>query len=696
MRLTLRTLLAYLDDTLDPAESREIGLKLAENPPTQELVDRIRKLTRKRSLAAPSSTAKGDVSDPNTVAQYLSNSCALTPEQVMAFEKACLESDSNLAEVAACHQILALVLAEQIRVPPSSRRRMYELVGPPTSLHNRKPGATIPIGGSLESDVTVDDRADAAYLMGLPAYSRADSLASRAGRLALVGLLAGIVVLAVIMAWPKKHESTRETVAWSTTTTPPSVATVIPTPVEPTTVPSGREVAPPPHVAEAKKPDEMPVEPKAEPTKPPMMTINAPSQDRVVFGKWEKKEPTAILVRTTPTTPTWTRVPTDEPNIITTDKLVCLPGYKATIRFDNEVHVDLWGNLPDLFPSTPLLEAALTPTAPPAGYDADLTLHAGRFYLSAKRPAGALVRLRFAGEVWDVKLADDKTEIAIEVSPELVGGVMSTAKVSAGLHVTAGALDVMALTLKPTRLSKGDELYWDSVKKEIRPRTNPDARSKSERSAYWSKFPVYPDTERAKLTLTALDQFSKKLTDPNRVRATFDEALQEKTEPTLQAAITAKVAVMMFSSLGDLNALCDSLTDPNRPFIRESGISAVRAMMASDPAKIEKFREVLIEKPRLTEDQADATIRLLRGFTSTERNDPATLTLLEQNLNSTAIPVRELAFATLLSYIDPKDTNAKILLTFDAAGTPENRSAAYNAWKAKIADLKKKLETPTP
>ena len=53
MRLTLRTLLAYLDDTLDPAQAKTIGQKVAESSAAQELVERIKKVTRRRSLANP-------------------------------------------------------------------------------------------------------------------------------------------------------------------------------------------------------------------------------------------------------------------------------------------------------------------------------------------------------------------------------------------------------------------------------------------------------------------------------------------------------------------------------------------------------------------------------------------------------------------------------------------------------------------
>ncbi|MGL4423141.1 MAG: hypothetical protein ACRCZF_20940, partial [Gemmataceae bacterium] len=71
MRLTLRTLLAYLDDTLPAENAFLIGQKLQESPTAQELVTKIRKVTRRRSLSVPSNGEKGSASDPNMVAKYL-------------------------------------------------------------------------------------------------------------------------------------------------------------------------------------------------------------------------------------------------------------------------------------------------------------------------------------------------------------------------------------------------------------------------------------------------------------------------------------------------------------------------------------------------------------------------------------------------------------------------------------------------
>lgn len=125
MRLTLRTLLAYLDNTLDPQDAQKLRDKLAESGFATQLVQRIRGTLANGSLLAPSPEAVGPVEEANVICEYLDST--LPSEQVAEIERACLESDPHLAEAAACHQILTMVLGKPAEVSPELRQRIYEL-----------------------------------------------------------------------------------------------------------------------------------------------------------------------------------------------------------------------------------------------------------------------------------------------------------------------------------------------------------------------------------------------------------------------------------------------------------------------------------------------------------------------------------------------------------------------------------------
>jgi hypothetical protein len=105
MRLTLRTLLAWLDGVLPDDEQQELGRKVSSSVMATHLVERIRAAVGRTAIGAPKPDGRGLTEDPNSVAEYLDNT--LSSEQLEAFERICIESELHLAEVAACHGILA-------------------------------------------------------------------------------------------------------------------------------------------------------------------------------------------------------------------------------------------------------------------------------------------------------------------------------------------------------------------------------------------------------------------------------------------------------------------------------------------------------------------------------------------------------------------------------------------------------------
>src|SRR4051812_38035893 len=181
LRLTLRTLIAWLDDTLAPGEVRTIGQQVSESPFARELVERVNRVTRQRRLSTPSSTGP-DAADPNLVASYLDNE--LPPDQVAEFEKKCLTSDVHLAEVASVHQVLSLI-GHKAKVPADAKARMYRLVrgrettpGEPAAAARRAPAPPPPTPEPV-----------AGWHQPAPGRSLAERYGPLAGVLALIAVL---------------------------------------------------------------------------------------------------------------------------------------------------------------------------------------------------------------------------------------------------------------------------------------------------------------------------------------------------------------------------------------------------------------------------------------------------------------------------------------------------------------------------
>lgn len=200
MRLTLRTLLAWMDGVLPDDERAALGEKVEASQLARQLIDRIQGAVANDRIDAPRVVGKGLVADANTMAEYLDN--VLATERLEAFETICLESDLHLAEVAGCHRMLAEVARDPAVLAPldAGRRRAllesieHRMRGQPDIL---LAGAAAPRGSADHASARGDARGSGAALR--PVAPEPTSAARRRTPAAVWALLGSslVVILAL-------------------------------------------------------------------------------------------------------------------------------------------------------------------------------------------------------------------------------------------------------------------------------------------------------------------------------------------------------------------------------------------------------------------------------------------------------------------------------------------------------------------
>jgi len=681
--------LAYLDDTLEPHEIKEIGQKVAESDAAQELVARIKQITRRRRLTTPPATGPGAKFDANTVAEYLDNE--LSSDLVAELEKTCLESDVHLAEVASCHQILTLVLGEPALVPPTARERMYGLVKGREAIPYRK--ARVAANAAGEAD---DRDADDPLLPGMP---------SSRGWLIWALPLAAVLVLAVlaVAVWQglsESHPPLHVAVNSNDKAPPPPDHVTDPgkaapvTPVAPVDVATKDKdgtppVEPPP--PKDKGPDKPP-----EPPPTPGGRAAAPSKERVVAGRYVPGRP-SILVQRQADQAGWKRV---VPNaaVSTTDDLVSLPGYSSDLDLgaDGGAHVLLHGNVPEFsfaFPGTEfLMESAVKLNKPEAGFDVDLTLGRGRIYLSSRRQQGPVtVRLRFAGEVWDLTLREAETEVGVDLLSDYMpdidyrGGEKPLQLLN--LTVLNGKAGLVVESQEYPNLAAPVAVSWNNKGKgtpELR-------RPPPEELAMWAKTPpqgaVQAEMDSIAQMLEALDKVNRNMTDKKAVETALQES---RSDPN--STPTRVLAVYCFGAVDGADKLLDVLCndqDPAHYLDRNAAIFTLRRWLSRDPDngkllydyKKGEAGPLLGQKYHYQDNEAENILDELHDFPPNIARDPRTFVRLTNQLNSKRLAIRELAYWNLLHL----SVGARVKLPdYNAADDADKRAGAADAWRALV------------
>ena len=743
-RLTLRTLLAYIDDTLDPAETQSLGKKVAESDEVRQLVERIKKVTRRRGLQTPvSADATDETADPNTVAAYLDNT--LDSDTLKQLEETCLASDVHLAEVAACHQILTLVLTEPVRVPPRAHKRMYELMPAPASAAGRRPNSTLPIGGAVPpttGEVERDD-ADAALLLGMKRYLAAPTLAAR---LSIVFAAALLLLLLSVAAWNVLPRQAPQSPAVSPgnsyavlTPSPAAAAPVIPPSKDkvpgPVPVPA---VVSNPAVALgaiaivdllAKGPVAPPVEATNEvaaaaaaltdllakaPVGPGLdAKVEPPKLDIVPnIARLLKPSSPVLVVKKPAKGGDWKPLKTDGTDEVdANDTIMALPGYKPDLLVNRRVEVHLWGNVPEQLPLR-VFESRVQFHEPPTGFDADITLLGGRIYLKSKKKGagdealGVKVRLRVGKEVWDVTIPDWKTDVLVELIAWFEPGTAyarkggTAPKLEGRVAVSFGSPVAFAAPNRPAKfvIAVGEQVTWNSFNGEL----NKPSKVEPEQAKNFLlvRTPIVDD-ELGKNVQALLSGTAAKRDGSTSVQALLTSRLTGDERDQL---LTARLAIYAMAAVADgpdavriFKQLVDELKKEVEPGVflkRQAIITALIHWVARDAGNTARLHEILMGRG-LSEDEADVFLEMLRCFVSPVKPKPDRLnTLLDRLANKDmSIMMREAALWNLCVvaagvFVPPAPVSDKAWHDGAAVGSKEY-DKFVSEWKKRI-DMRKK------
>ncbi len=688
MRLTLRTLLAYLDDTLPASEAKSMGAKLAESEPAQEIVERIKNVIRRRRLTVPPAASR---MDPNTIAEYLDNE--ITPELAEELERICLSSDVHLAEAAACHQILSLVLGEPTAAPEDVVKRMYALGKGGTHVTAKRPAkAAAPADKSLPAD----READETLRMGLPSIFGQD----RAGRLMIfagAGLASLLLVVAIMQLLPKP----------ATTTDPaPNNEQVVkvdpPKKNDENVVPEIIKALPKPEVIEEKKVDPIPVvkvvpPPTVENPKiavgelPPPDFGTLPDQGRIdailaklTFGPASSKvvpvaqllEPAkdqiSVIVQQVPQTTDWKRLPSKQADLLSSRPLVSLPGSKATIVTKKGVRLTAWGIIPEQIPVPPLQESIVELFDHDA-LDLDLTLHRGRILLANLRDEPIAVRVRFENPsepggpetYWILTLTGKNTEAMIDRwsvippgepfykskdDPERKGPIAQMACLALSGTVILKTPTESATLQPPPNLCVA---LWNSPTKKLNTFAMPSLPP-------WldAKAAVAPEFVKARMELS--NAFTGRAVDVGLAE------LMKAPD-----AVARRTAVRCFGAMDDLAGLLDAFNQ-DKVDQRLAAIECLTQWIAVSRDNDYKLSEAI--RQRMKANEADTFMTLLHGYSAEKASRPETYEYLIERLGHVQLPIRELA-AWNLYRLAP----AGQAIPWDATDATK-RDRAYQQW----------------
>ncbi|HQR09520.1 MAG TPA: hypothetical protein PLN21_22040 [Gemmatales bacterium] len=730
MRLTLRGLLAYLDDRLDPAVAAQVGDYIGEHDKLRHLIDRIKRVIRRRRLSTPEVAERQEMpvhhqDDPNQVAAFLDG--RLPEDQEADFEEICLDTDVYLAEVAAVHQIMTFGNAT-LKVPPLATQRMVNLVkGPEAQPLQVVPRQARPSKSPLW-DVTDSAPAHEEENQALlePLYH--NILETRWGRGLLIVaalLLAGFMGFILFsVPWDKLPSSTNLAEAQPTVPTekvpvasapavPEEKADVVKAPVVlnklavhvegfwPALILStekqpvwlsvasmlsnltGMVAARPAlplntFLGFGEEVSEKPLEPLVP------LPVVASAKSRVAAAERNSHVPVAIngadvagmFLQLSPAGD-W-RIMKPQSQLTSNELLQALPGYTGNIALPNGVRIMLLGQFHPNLAANPFGEA-VAELHPTTDADADLTLHRGRMVIIGRtvKQVPSLVRVRYQGETWELSLPSG-SEVGLQAGSAVKPGdgpwvVEKTLEIIA----SKGKADVKHLD-QATVLAPKQRLLWNSSLAENEPARQTEL---GEVPVWLAKYQTAP--KEAVESLVGLRsrthaKLQKDTRDMNWLSLACDETLEEGK------LIERQAALLELSAIGRMQPIIALLNDANANGRRKYSHDVVHYWLNQEESRAAQLID-LLKDTGYSEDEAKLLLTLYRG---TKEATPATIAALLQDMASPRVAIREQAWRVLTA-IAPERPNI-----FDPIGAEEQRTKAISLINTKLTP--KKANVPPP
>lgn len=715
MRFTLRTVLAYLDDTLESSQTRELGHRINKSESAKAIIDRIKTVMRRRRLLAPDAAPALATIDANDVAEYVDN--VGSGEQLAKTERRILESDMHLAEVAVSHQLAALGLTTLADPSERLRRRSERILsdaGVTPQRVRRSHGVPLERFGGYPAAAE-----ETSLPVSIPRIVANPSFQSRATLVGVIGILAAMLALLVsrTVSGPNRERSldvganarlaveaaNANAIGRNEVDRDSSKKAVDANPV----AADGKPTATPPAKSLTKSAGTIPAtgqragaaksqldaansknEPKPNAPAPILAAAN-PSKNDSIAPEVKSEPAKADLEKATAKPPETAKAPAPQAGLATakyvspTGLLFRRSGENAIRMISEKQSVDAGEPAeeairtrdeilqPDGFRSTievsnrglvdvvdqtklsiPNESSAL------AGADFAFGFAEGRLVVrTAEKPV--VLKVGFQDAVYRISVSGNKSKASLERRIESPGSSVAEAQASARLLIVGAYRGEVSVAVEgepeETKIAAGTELLIrPGMKFESRPTEKP---------------PTWLEANETSADARAAERFASLLQFGDQAVAGLREKLIDGSRENRRFAVKGLAAVERVDLLAE--ALRSEFVE-----VRVLAASALRQYVCENAARLEPLRESLVSAYAV--DDGDTLLDLIAGYPPASLATSEIFERLLALLESPQLAVRELALFNL------RDLTGKTL-GFDANAKDGQRRLAVNQWKRWLA-----------